>query len=911
MIRIFEQGHEDFSSMGLGEIRPLSCIVHEEQGAVYDLELEMMMDDATQYDRLMNGRVIQAPVPAITTPLIRTLDVTVTEYWKTNASAKIYSQKSDVLGTYESYTVPAEYEPTYVGTAFVMVHEAYTAERWVPNGNRVIATLAANKKVTVLNKSDATWWRVTSAAGKTGYIKKEKLTFFEQYNTTPGDEIQARQVRDQLFRIYRVEKDTGSLKVRAWARHIYYDLLGVALKSCSLPSLNVTAALFAVDEAASPNNHGFEFITNSAKVLKKVDYSHRCLIEAQLNPDDGILAKANLRLIRDNYDVFFLKRTNKKRTPITYAQNLKGVTIDINSDSIVNRIIPVGKKADGTPLYKNTTNPHVNSPRNTTSTQIRCKAIEYDVEVSDDMTTSEAQQELVALAEAEFEKGCDLPEISVTVDFLQLGDTEEYAAFRELDRLYMSDIVRIVDLLHGVDIEAEVTEYDFDCLTERYTKIGVGVTSAKRTIGSVGSYMLPNGAISGTKLAMGSVNGSRIEALSVKSAQIGLAAIQTAHIEDATITSAKIGNAQIDTAHIKEATIADLNAGAVTAIEGEFEKITAGTLTSGSIFAGIVDAVKARIGTLIAENLTTDELYARIATIAVAQITAANIETANITWADIEDLTAAIASIVQAEIGIADIDWAHIKDLVTGTAIIAQGVAGELYIARLAVTEANMVSLTVGELIVRGEGGIFYTVSVDSAGNIVTTPKTIVNDELSDVVVNENDEIIYGGITASKLNAQDIFAENAIIANLIAANLDVDELWAREGFIENLKVVNLLTNSTINIINEAVAGLVSAAEATDKYIKLGNMLNSDNEASFGVAIGQGLKLDQNGNIEQSSMSVQILPDRQTFYQNGVVGMELRNNGIQAAQGSFDDVTLNHKWKQIVDASGAFAIMWIG
>ena len=62
---------------------------------------------------------------------------------------------------------------------------------------------------------------------------------------------------------------------------------------------------------------------------------------------------------------------------------------------------------------------------------------------------------------------------------------------------------------------------------------------------------------------------------------------------------------------------------------------------------------------------------------------------------------------VKADIGTADIDWAHINDLATDTAIITQGTAGELYIAKLAVTEANMVSLTVGELVVKGAGRAF------------------------------------------------------------------------------------------------------------------------------------------------------------------------------------------------------------
>ena len=78
---------------------------------------------------------------------------------------------------------------------------------------------------------------------------------------------------------------------------------------------------------------------------------------------------------------------------------------------------------------------------------------------------------------------------------------------------------------------------------------------------------------------------------------------------------------------------------------------------------------------------------------------------------------------VKADIGTADIDWAHIKDLATDTAIITQGTAGELYIAKLAVTEANMVSLTVGELVVKGTDGHFYSVSVDESGTVVSALK--------------------------------------------------------------------------------------------------------------------------------------------------------------------------------------------
>lgn len=927
MIRIFEQGHEDFSTMGLGEIRPLSCVVREELGGAYELDIEMAMDDEQQYDRLMPGRVIVVPVPSITTPAVKAFDVTSTEKYKLLGSTKMYSQPSDVMGTTETVSVPSrrtdENLVPFSARLLLRDHlgrlsdeafwtEAYTFDRWIPNGNRVLQTLKAFTHVTLIKKTNATWWRVTSAEGNTGYVLAEKLEFVEVNAVVPGETIQSRQTREQAFRIYRVEKDTGTMRVKAYARHIYYDLLGVVVKRCKVPKMNVGGNLGYVSDRVFPGTHGFEFLTNAYNVLPEVDYTHRSLVDAHLNPDDGIAARGNLRVVRDNFSVFFLKRSTTVRGTITYGRNLIGVNLDVDTDGVINVIIPVGKDADGEILYKNNTYPHVASPRNTSWTEIRCQAIDYDVSVGEDFTKSEAQQELVALAQADFEKGIDLPDVSVSVDFLQLGDTEEYAQYRDLDRLYLTDVVRIIDTEHGIDIEAEVTEYEFDCLGQHYLSMGVGMTKGRKTLGSVGSFMLPNGGISGYKLALGSVDGSRLEAMSVKTAQIGMAAIDTLNVKNGAIQTAQIGDLQVTTAKLAEATVGDLTAASVTAVEGEFEKITAGTLTSGSIFAGVVDAVKARIGYLIAQNLTADELYARIATIAVAQITAANIESANITWADIENLTAAIANIAIGEIGTADIDWAHIKDLATETAIITEGLAGELYIARLAVTDANIVNLTTGKLVVRGDDGSFYQITIDENGTIIPKLEQVFDADLADAgtVIDEDENIIYGGITAGKLDVQSIFAEDAVIKSLIAENIDVDELFAREATIDSLNAKLLLTDNYITVTN-AISGIESELTENKSYIRLGKLINSDNAEGYGIAIGKSLQLDEDGNIVRDSTAVQITSDRQTFYQNGVVGMELKDGGITAGHGNFGHTTVGGKWKTTVDANGTYAVMWVG
>lgn len=211
----------------------------------------------------------------------------------------------------------------------------------------------------------------------------------------------------------------------------------------------------------------------------------------------------------------------------------------------------------------------------------------------------------------------------------------------------------------------------------------------------------------------------------------------------------------------------------------------------------VTEAARTELGTLKVGAAQIQDLEAQ-----VTRIVTAVIQTAVIDWASIRELQAAVAKLTKAEIKEADIDWAHIKDLAAGTAIITKGEAGELYIARLAVTEANMVSLTLGELLLKGADGGFYAISVDENGEIVTTRKQVANDDVGDASINGGEKLIEGSVTAAVLNAQDIFADSAIIRELIAANLDVDTLFAREATIKRLNAMDITGNEYLKALVE-------------------------------------------------------------------------------------------------------------
>ena len=238
-----------------------------------------------------------------------------------------------------------------------------------------------------------------------------------------------------------------------------------------------------------------------------------------------------------------------------------------------------------------------------------------------------------------------------------------------------------------------------------------------------------------------------------------------------------------------------------------------------------------RIQNLTAEIARIAEAEIGKANITSAQINdlsaaVANIMKLDVSWGEIDTLMAKIAEIADARIGTAEIDFARIRDLIADKQIITQGEAGELYIADLAVTEGNMVRLSLGQLLLKGADGGYYEVVVGDDGE-VTARKSDVTEAIDEGQLSGG-KLIDGSITASKLNVQDIFADNAIIRQLMAANIDVDTLFSREATINAINAMDILANSQLRVF-------VDGQNALNEQLKAWFNFSAEGE----LAIGRG------------------------------------------------------------------------
>ena len=849
VICVYPADCTDFSNNGLGAVMPMSCTVTETLNGEWELTLVHDIDGRGKWTRLSEGCILRAPVPAAMTPSV---DLVTQQYQTSSYDVQIYkiTTKSGPLhlrsGTSTNYKILGKYKK--------------------------------GREVIVLNKTTSSWYEVTAPDGKHGYMASQYLTFrrteTQTVQTNVGfrnQVIEARQLRDQPFRIYRVAPELD--KVTVYARHIFYDLLDNMIQSLKPSPSAVGASVVQSLAGACLSSHDFSFYSDLTSTAEDVEWENINPVEAMLG-EDGLVSKYGAELARDWYDVFLVRRVgNDTDVSIREKKNLTGISYDVDETDVVTRIMPTGEDADGNILYLPEL--YLDSPNINAYTHpkwIHLPVSEAKEVTDGDEPKSKAQcyAEMRKAAQAEFDGGCDLPTVTLKVDFVNCSDAEEYKQYAALTDIFLGDSVRVVARRIGVEVSMRMTQYTYDCLTRKYTSVTLG-TAADTLEGSmISSRQLPSGVISGSKLAINSVGAGQLQSGSVGSLQVKMAAIQTAHIQDAAITKAKIA----------EATIGELNATAITAISAKIQELAAKNITTDELYAALatiavaqitaaniekaninwadIGELAAQIATIAQAQITTANivqanidwasianLNAEIAKIAKAQITAANIESAAIDWAAIKDLNAAVAKIalaqlttaninnaeidwasigqlqadiaklVNANIQTADIDWAQIKDLVAGTAIIEKGVNGKLYVADLAVTEANMASLTVCELIVKGADGCFYVLSIAEDGTVSTEKKSVGDADISDNSVSGG-KLIEKTITARELNVASIFADEALVGAITAANIDVSSLFAAEAFITQLNAVDISGNESLRLVVDAAKD--EALDATGEAV---------------------------------------------------------------------------------------------
>ena len=748
MICIFDKFATDFSGNGIGPLCPSSCEVSETLNGEYELTMVHPLDALGKWQRIESGRILRVPVPSAMTPHVHLITQATTEIYKTNGSSRPIRSSTSTKG-------------------------------------KVLAKYKKNKEVALIEKTSSTWYLVVGPDGKQGYMQKSHLTYVRtDYSLAEatGEVVEPSQQRDQPFRIYRVVPELD--KITVYARHIFYDLLDNMIKSYKPNKARIGSVVVQGISDSCLSEHDFTFYSDLDSVAdeEELEDDANTVDFVNINPVDALIGDSGVvhfyggELARDWFDVYLIKRVGlDSGVQIREGKNLLGINYDVDDTDVITRIMPTGEDKDGELLYLPETyvdSPHVDEYPNARWSHLAvedCKENPKKTKDNPKKTKEQCYTQMRNAAQKEFDNGCDLPKVTLKVDFINCAETEEYRQYGHLQNIYLGDGVRVITKRLGIAVTLRMTEYSFDCLTRKYTKMTLGTVADGLEANTISPRQIPAGSITGSKIAINSVGIGQLQDGSVGSLQIQEAAIGNTHIQHAAIEQAHIAEAAITYAHIAQACVE--------------------ALTSGSL-----EAITAKIQSLEASDIQTDTLAAALAAFTV--ITA----------------------------GTATFDAATVQHLVAEALNLEFGVGDDVFINNLKVAYAQVVSAAIGNLCIKASDGFYYTIDVDADGKVTASKTTVTQGEIASGQTESGAVILETDITAASLNTGNLMATYALVNKIDAARIDVDQLMARQAFIDALYTSQIYGGQSLEFIigsqNDAIQAAKDAADAAVAQVQV-------------------------------------------------------------------------------------------
>lgn len=278
---------------------------------------------------------------------------------------------------------------------------------------------------------------------------------------------------EQPFRIYKITKPLNGI-VTVYARHVSYDLNHVTVMPYSAGTCaNALASIKTYTVGEQPFTFWTDkYVTAAFKVEKPSS------IRSMLGGTQGsILDIYDGEYEWDHWDVKLHKERGTDRDIyLRYGKNITKLEKSTDLSGSYAGIVPFWASQDTvvTLPEKALYSDHVSD-----FATVRTVPVDFTTEWQEAPAVSalrtRAQEYLTK------NKGWD-PDINITVSFVELWQTEEYADIAPLERVELCDFVHVVHPELGVEAMAEVVSVTYDVLLERYSEIEIG--NAKSGMGS-------------------------------------------------------------------------------------------------------------------------------------------------------------------------------------------------------------------------------------------------------------------------------------------------------------------------------------------------------------------------------------------------------------------------------------------
>lgn len=270
----------------------------------------------------------------------------------------------------------------------------------------------------------------------------------------------------QPFRIYRITRPLNGI-ITIYARHKLYDLDGTPVNPFSASNaLSAMKGLKANAAIETPYQFWTD-INSNAQFSVSVPTSTRALLGGIKG---SILDTYGGEYEWDNDTVkLYARRGSDNGVTISYGKNLTDIEQDENIANLCTGIIGYWANSDGELVQT----PVVNGPG--TYNFANVKAVDFSLDFESKPTVEQLQKRAQQYVS---DNNVGIPDVSITLSWVQLEQYSGYEGLSLLDRVSLGDTVTVRFPPLGIDVKARVVKTVYDILQDRYSSVEIGSVKA-------------------------------------------------------------------------------------------------------------------------------------------------------------------------------------------------------------------------------------------------------------------------------------------------------------------------------------------------------------------------------------------------------------------------------------------------
>lgn len=269
----------------------------------------------------------------------------------------------------------------------------------------------------------------------------------------------------QPFRIYRITKPLNG-RVTIFARHIAYDMGGLTVEPFEASSLGQALQMLP---SKSVTTCPFTFGTD-----KTVATGYTVQLPASMwsllgGTSGSILDRYGGEWEFNKFSAYLWNRRGADRgVTIRYGKNMTNLEQDSNCASVYTGIYPYWTASEGDVLVT-LQEKIVNAPGTYDFVKIQ------PVNFTDSFDAQPTEEQLRARAQRYInENNIGIPDVSWSVEFEMLEQSDEYKDKALLERVYLGDTVSVYFEKLGVSASARAVKIVYDALLDRYDTVTLG-----------------------------------------------------------------------------------------------------------------------------------------------------------------------------------------------------------------------------------------------------------------------------------------------------------------------------------------------------------------------------------------------------------------------------------------------------